>query len=134
LANESNLTPWKPGQPGNPRGGSKKQRAKKLLREAVADALQTEVPEEIREKLKAALGADLVGSTMVEVIASRLAVLALGGHQSLALAAIHEIGALEPKLLETPPPKERETRIETSADYRTQLHAILESDPHALTH
>ena len=127
---------WKPGQSGNPKGGSKKARARKLLREAVREALEKDVPEELRETLRGVLGADLIGETVCEVIAARLAAMALGGPNNVALSAIREIVGLEPKAVTHEFPDgapERAERFKTPDEHRARLRELLEERPDGVT-
>ena len=86
-------TQFKPGQSGNPKGGSKKRSRQRLLRECLPAFCAGKIPEDIRDELPEALK-ELNG---YDAIAHRLLTIALTGKENLALSAIHEIISTEPK-------------------------------------
>lgn len=71
---------WKPGQSGNPTGGSKSRRQAKRLRRAVDAVLEQQIPDEWLETIDARVLAVLPpDTTFAEVIAVRLALAATHG-------------------------------------------------------
>jgi len=93
LANEQNLrAPWKPGETGNRRGSSRKQRAKSLLRDFIHDRLGAEIPEDLREQLEETVRGLRAGEAIADgIVRSAL----LGDKRS-----VDQILSTEPKLLE----------------------------------
>ncbi len=45
-------TVWQPGQSGNPRGGSEKQRRQRQIREWIADIAEQEIPENLLNMMR----------------------------------------------------------------------------------
>jgi hypothetical protein len=84
--------PWKPGQSGNPRGGSAKRGRKKLLREAMETILEStppesllrHVPDEIREMLPADV-------TFAEIIALRVTMVAATANKPETILAAAQL-------------------------------------------
>ena len=72
-----NLTPWKPGQTGNPDGHSRKRRQAKKLREALDIVLESSVPDELLDTIPDDVRAILPENmTFAEIIALRVAIVA----------------------------------------------------------
>lgn len=88
-----NLTPWKPGQSGNPAGSSRKARERAYLRDALAEVNAEILSEDEMQRLQ--LRAD--GLRRIDAIARRLSDLALFGDVPELLNAISRIQASEPK-------------------------------------
>ena len=55
MAGVDNLTPWKPGQSGNPQGSTRARRTKALLKEFIAEGMDSEIPEDLTERITASL-------------------------------------------------------------------------------
>ena len=90
----ANLTPWKPGQSGNPEGHSKARRARRSLRDALGDILDAALPDEIAVKLAEEIGT-AAPEKIADAVALRLSLFALAGKPEVSLAAIGQIRQLE---------------------------------------
>ena len=55
MGGTSNLKPWKPGQSGNPAGHSAARRMKALLKDFVAEGMDSEMPEDLAERITESL-------------------------------------------------------------------------------
>ena len=55
MAGVDNLTPWKPGQSGNPEGTTRGRRLKALLKEFIAEGMGSDMPEDLTERLTESL-------------------------------------------------------------------------------
>ncbi len=99
----SGLTQWKPGESGNPAGYSKRRRAQKTLRDALRKAIEQEIPAEMLDAIKTALGDAgeiVLGDTIAELLASRLVSLAFDSDRKLSLSALTAIASIEPTITE----------------------------------
>ena len=55
MAGVDNLTPWRPGQSGNPEGTTRARRQKALLKDFIAEGMGAEIPEDLAERATALL-------------------------------------------------------------------------------
>ncbi len=90
------LTPWKPGESGNPNGGSKKATARRTLRDFLRDEMNDELTPEEAEALNLAAGEYLAGQAAAKVIRKN----ALLGAPRQSEKALDQIIATEPKTIE----------------------------------
>lgn len=86
-----NIIPWRPGQSGNPRGGSRKLTLRMRLRKA----LGAKLPAEVADRLIEALGPDFDLDSYGDAIIARLVTLALDPKPGLSLEAARAIIGLE---------------------------------------
>lgn len=102
MRNTSGLIPWKPGQSGNPRGGSARKRRQKRLREAMLDAINSGVPAKIVKRLEGeGIGLpDTPELLAADIIAIRTVLDAISGTPAERHNARACIASLEPKQLE----------------------------------
>lgn len=84
--------PWKPGRTGNPKGSSRKQRQKALLKDFIAQGMAADIPLEVAEALKKQIEGLKVG----EAIAGDILLRALAGNRD----AIEQIIKMEPQALQ----------------------------------
>jgi hypothetical protein len=119
--------PWRPGQSGNPRGSSKKQRRKKLLKEALRDAINIPIPEAWRGKLAEAeldgrLGVAIEKDmTIGDLISAHIIVAALQGDH----VAIDQILGSEPKVVDVGLPPGTAVDVPTEAKRLKEVTEIL---------
>lgn len=91
-----NLTPWKPGQPGNPKGSSRKARAKAYLRDVLPEGLAEELTAEERESL----GAVGEGVVLGDIAKRRLKQAILSGSHTELMDVLRLHASIEPKQYE----------------------------------
>lgn len=127
-----NLTPWKPGQPGNPKGGSRKVRTRMLLRELFAEKLGEALPPAVQEKLAQLSDGDrehaeqqIAALTYGDLIASRVALTAATGEPQASAKAIDQILSGEPKQIQVALPDGSTIHIETEPDRLDEVAEIL---------
>ena len=119
MAGVDNLTPWKAGQSGNPRGGSKKLRDRKYLREFLRDEMAQQADPDVIKDIIGSRVVDLddvsaddaiaymrsmleAGLTQGQVIAKRIVSDAMGTGREAAIART-QIISTEPKTFEIEP-------------------------------
>lgn len=101
-----NLTPWQPGQTGNPEGHSRARRARKALRDATARVLEADLPDELVERIAQNLQG-LDSQQVADLIATRLALAALDPSETRWMDAVSQLrqiegGVPEPQQAEEP--------------------------------
>jgi hypothetical protein len=132
VSNLGNLTPWKPGQPGNPNGGSRKTRTRILLRELFAQKLGETLPPAVQEKLanlsdgdRAYAEKQLAALTYGDLIATRILLTAAIGSNSDSAKAIDQILGGEPKQLGIELQESAEIQIDVSPERIVEIVSIL---------
>jgi len=134
------ITRFRPGQSGNPRGGSEKLRRRRRLREALDAILADEIPEELLTRVSPEVRALLPdGVTFAEMQALRLAMIAATGKPGEVLAATAQIlGAQAKPDREAPQAKPEPPRLppteERRRDVAAQLGVDLDSEPDPTVH
>ena len=107
------LVPWKPGQSGNPKGGSAKQSQRKRLREALDTILESVPPESLLQQIPNEIIESLpTNVTLAEIIALRVALIAATAKKPEAVLAAAQLilnaqerpsNARPPRLAPKPP-------------------------------
>jgi len=129
-------TVWQPGQSGNPRGGSEKQRRQRQIREWIADIAEQEIPENLLNMMREG-SPDFVemlpaGVTFGFVEAFRLHILAVSGDQSGLIAAMSLLERVLPEPIPEPPtwkPPRLPSTDEQRREVARELGVDLEVDP-----
>jgi hypothetical protein len=136
--NPQNLTPWKPGQSGNPDGSSRKQRTRVLLRELFAEKLGESLPPAVQEKLallsdgkREEAEAQIKALTYGDLIAARVALTAAIGDSLQSAKAIDQILGGEPKQIQVKLPEGTSIQIETEPERLDEVAEILD-EAHAV--
>lgn len=129
-------TVWQPGQSGNPRGGSEKQRRQRQIREWIADIADQQIPDNLLEMMRAKnpefvdmLPPDV---TFGFVEAFRLHILAVSGDQGGLIAAMGLLERILPEPIADPPtwkPPRLPSTEEQRREVARELGVDLETDP-----
>lgn len=122
-----NLVPFKPGQSGNPKGSSKKQRRALRMKEALTAVMESAVPDVILEQLDDRLREMLPDDmTFAELSAIRVALIAGGnGSPGEILAAANLLVANESKTKEVETAVKAPPKLPSTEERRSSVAAQL---------
>lgn len=121
---EGLCVPWKPGQSGNPRGGSAKASRKKRLREAMESILASCPPEALMDRIPPGIRETLPGGiTFAELIALRVAMIAASAEKPETVLSAGQLILNAQEKGAPPPPAPRRPPILPSTEERRRAVA-----------